>query len=148
LMETKKNKNFSEAAKRCLETIRNLETMAAPIVERITENDLKEDFIEKVRAFLIEFDKVREDFEQLPLKDGNPTAGMPEKEKREAIELIPKLISGLENLAAAHALMIEAMKKGMDMNTERMELMRKAKNIFDKFVKAPKQAPKFFDKRM
>ncbi|MFA6451267.1 MAG: hypothetical protein WCX65_17475 [bacterium] len=128
--------------------IKQLEIKVAPLIERIKENNLQEDFLENVRAFLIEFDEVRDAFDNLPLEDGVPTGELTEKEKKNAIELIPKLIKGLEGLAAAHALMIETLKKGMDQNTERMELMRKAKKIFDKFVKAPKQDPRFFDKRM
>jgi hypothetical protein len=139
---------FSEAAERCLEMIKHLEEQAAPIIKRIQENDLKQDFIEKVRAFLIEFDSIRDVFDQLPVEDGLPVGNMTEKDKKKAIEQIPVLVKGLEGLAAAHALMIEAMKKGMDVNTEHMELMRRAKSIFKKFVKAPKQDPRFFDKRM
>lgn len=43
------------------------------------------------------------------------------------------------------AMIIETLKKNMCDNKDQMDLMRKAKKIFDKFVKQPKQDPRFLD---
>jgi len=145
-MANKQLPTFPQAVKQCIDKVCYLKSRATPIVQRIKDNNLGEDYVNEIRAILIEFDEIKEVFGALPLDDGVVTRAMSEKEKKEAIDMIPKLVEGLEELAAAHALMIESLKKGLEANTERMELMRKAKNIFDKFIKAPKQEPRFFDK--
>lgn len=144
-MEKEDKRPFLKAVRDCLEQVKRLKAQTEPLAERIKNNDLKEDFLEKVRKFLVEFDDVREAFERLPLKDGMPTEKIPDREMREALELFPELIRGVEGLAADQAVIMAALKKSMEANSDQMKTMRKAKKIFDKFVKAPKQDPRFFD---
>lgn len=144
-MEKEDKQPFLKAVRDCLEQVKRLKAQTEPLVERIKNNDLKEDFLEKVRKFLVEFDDVREAFERLPLEDGMPTEKVPDREMREALELFPELIRGVEELAADQAVIMAALKKSMEANSDQMKTMRKAKKIFDKFVKAPKQDPRFFD---
>lgn len=67
--------SFMSSIRICLEQVDRLKKIADPIVDRIKNGDLKEDFLERVRGFLIEFDSVRDAFDQLPLKDGSRQSG-------------------------------------------------------------------------
>jgi hypothetical protein len=142
----KENKQpFSKAVRDCLEQVKLLKAQTEPLVERIKNDDLKEDFIEKVRKFLVDFDDLKEAFERMPLEDGVVQEKMPERELRESLDLFPELIRGVEGLAADQATIMAELKKNMQSNSDQMKIMRKAKKIFDKFVKAPKQEARFFD---
>jgi hypothetical protein len=137
--------SYSGSVKDCLGQVRRLKSLTGPIVERIKSGDLKEDFLEKVRKFLVEFNSVYEAFGQLHLEDDKQTKAIPEQDRRKAIELFPELIQGVEELAADQAIIIGTLQIDMQNNADRMEMMRKAKKIFNKFIKGPKQEPKFFD---
>jgi len=138
---------FTNAVKSCLEIVKNLKQESAPIIESIRTNKLREDYVDEIRKFLIKFDELPLIFDKLPLKDGVPTIPLGESDKIKAMDLMPELIKGLEELAANHKEMIVVMETGMKANAERMLLMNKSKKIFDKFVKKPKQDAKFFDKQ-
>ncbi len=142
------NISFITEAKNCLSVIAEMERESAPILNRIKTNDLGTDFIKTVKVFINDFDKVKESFDKLSIKDGAPTQKLTEKEQKEASELIPKLVAGLERLAEGHALIIATFKRCIAANSEKMDIMRNAKKIFNKFVKAKQQDPKFIDKRM
>jgi hypothetical protein len=147
-MEKGSGATLAGAVRECLQQMDRLRPLAVEIMERIEGGDLKEDFIPRVNLFLEGFDQVREAFEKLPLEAGIPDPRITEKDRREAVELFPDMIAGVEELLEAHRLMIDTIKKNLRTNSDKMEVFRTARNIFDKFVKPPKQPPpRFFDRK-
>ncbi|HOO55949.1 MAG TPA: hypothetical protein PLN69_03940 [bacterium] len=131
----------------CIQELENLKSQARPILEKISMGEIGEGFVHDIRGFLSNFDKIKSVFENLPLENGEPAVQISEKERKEALEIMPQLISCLEEVVEVHRIMIEALKTNIQQSSDRMHVIGKAKNIFDKFVKAPKQDPKFFDRK-
>jgi len=139
--------SLNRSVRECLEKISYAQKLAEPVAEQIRAGKLEADYLDRVQKFMENFSEVQQSIEELPIEDGKITVPLDPAEKRETAELLPKLITRVEELAAYQALIIETLQKQIETSNKSMKDLRDAKQIFNKFVKKPEKGPVFFDRK-
>lgn len=139
--------SLEEPLRQCLQKVRKTSQIARPVEDQIAEGKYDSDFLEKVKAFMTGFWDLQEVFENLPIENGNFAVRIPESEREQTELLLTELVEDVKKLNKTQETVIDGVKEFMGKNRESMKTLREARGIFDKFIKRPKQQPRFFDRK-
>ena len=136
-----------ETIRKCLQSLKEAARVVAPLVERVNEDKLDDDFLTEIGKYGDGFSEVRDALDAIPVKDGKYLVEVPKEEEARVEALMAELIDEVKLLNDNQEIIIGGLKVFMEQNSHRMEVLRKARGIFDKFVKKPPQSPRFFDRK-
>ncbi len=121
--------------------------IAEPVKAQIANGKYDKNFLEGVENFMTGFSELKTAFEELPIKGGDVKVKIPDEERAQTEELLADLVENVKKLNAMQETVMDGIKEFMERNSKSMKVFREARGIFDKFVKKPKQAPHFFDRK-
>lgn len=135
---------------RISQAIDDASSAAEDVIEALRNRKAPANFQALMHAYSEKFQVVHDALDSLPISDGVLDASLPPDRRRQLSEGIPLLQPGLRRLADLHASITASVQRIRKADRDRLDLLRHAKEIFDKFVRkggGPRnQLPKFFDR--
>ena len=126
-----------------------LKAMGDAITAKLDGGDHAEVPVSEIEIFNKKFDEFRKEIDGLPIRDGQAAGNLAKEEKDALAAALPELIRKIDGLVEANRILSQAARKNVEFTSERLSAIRKARGIFEKFVRKPAaEDSRFYDKRV
>jgi hypothetical protein len=133
---------------KCAVLAAELNEAGAVIIDKLSVGERPELPAVEINEFNRKFDVLQKLLDSLKVLDDKGRESLPLDERSVVSKVLPPLIDSLQALVATNEQIVQAVRRQTEHTSERLAAIRKARDIFEKFVRKPAgEESRFYDKR-